>query len=195
MDGSLSGKVAVVTGASSGIGLATARALADAGAILVVAARSNERLEQTARDLGITATAIPTDVTSTKEVDDLLDKTLELHGRIDILRAERTARLKAQVAAGSFHAPSPTSLDRPIFEGTGELPEETELEPLDLAGLGDDELWAEIRRLEKEEYDISLNRRVMHAQIDIIRAERAKRSRGGDHVDPGDLGSILGGGG
>ena len=52
MDGSLSGKVAVVTGASSGIGLATARALADAGALLVVAARSTERLEQAARDLG-----------------------------------------------------------------------------------------------------------------------------------------------
>ena len=93
-----------------------------------------------------------------------------LHGRIDILRAERTSRLKAQVAAGSFHAPSPATLD-------------------------DDELWAEIRRLEKEEDDISLSRRVMHAQIDIIRAERKKRTHGGDHVDPDDLGSILGGGG
>ena len=118
-----------------------------------------------------------------------------LHGRIDILRAERTSRLKAQVTAGSFHAPSPTSLERPIFEGTGDLPEESELEPLDLASLDDDELWAEIRRLEKEEDDISLSRRVKHAQIDIIRAERAKRTRGGDHVDPDDLGSILGGGG
>ena len=118
-----------------------------------------------------------------------------LHGRIDILRAERTARLKAQVAAGSFQAPSPTSLDRPIFEGTGELPEESDLEPLDLASLDDDALWAEIRRLEKEEDDISLDRRVKHAQIDIIRAERTKRARGGDHVDPDDLGAILGGGG
>ena len=52
MDRSLSGKVAVVTGASSGIGLATARALADAGALLVVAARSTEKLEQAAHDLG-----------------------------------------------------------------------------------------------------------------------------------------------
>ena len=61
-----------------------------------------------------------------------------LHGRIDILRAERTSRLKAQVAAGSFQAPSPSSFERPIFEGTGELPEESELEPLDLASLDDD---------------------------------------------------------
>jgi len=41
---------------------------------------------------------------------------------------------------------------------------------------------------------ISLTRRVMHGQIDIIRAERAKRARSGQHVDAGDLGSILGGG-
>jgi ribitol 2-dehydrogenase len=87
MDNSLSKKVAVVTGASSGIGLATARALAVAGALLVVAARSTERLEQAARDLDGAATAIPTDVTSTREVDHLLEKTIELHGRIDILIA------------------------------------------------------------------------------------------------------------
>lgn len=118
-----------------------------------------------------------------------------LHGRIDILRAERTARLKAQVAAGSFEAHTPTSLDRPIYEGTGEVPADEDLEPLpDLATMDDDALWAEIRRLEQEEDDISLNRRVIHAQIDIVSAERAKRARAGEHVDAGDLGSILGGG-
>ena len=87
MDRSLSGKVAVVTGASSGIGLATARALANAGAVLVVAARSIEKLEQAVRDLGGEATAIATDVRSTTEVDHLVDQTMELHGRIDILIA------------------------------------------------------------------------------------------------------------
>jgi hypothetical protein len=119
-----------------------------------------------------------------------------LHGRIDILRAERTGRLKAQVAAGSFESTPPSSLDRPLYTGTGDLPSETELDPLpDLANMDDDSLWAEIRRLEQEEDDISLNRRVMHAQIDIIRAERAKRARGGgDHIEPNDLGPILGGG-
>ena len=119
-----------------------------------------------------------------------------LHGRIDILRAERTNRLKAQVAAGQFAAPLPTSLERPLYEGTGEVPDEAELTPLDLEGMDDDALWAEIRRLEREEDDISLRRRFLHGQIDILRAERAKRDRGaGEHVDPGDLGSILGRGG
>jgi hypothetical protein len=118
-----------------------------------------------------------------------------LHGRIDILRAERTERLRAQVASGSFETHPPDNLERPIYEGTGDVPSETDLTPLpDLAAMDDAQLWAEIRRLEHEEDDISLNRRVMHAQIDIIRAERTKRSRGGEHVDAGDLGSILGGG-
>ena len=118
-----------------------------------------------------------------------------LHGRIDILRGERTARLKAQVAAGSFQAHSPTSLERPLYAGTGEISADADLEPLpDLASMDDDALWAEVRRLETEEDDISLNRRVLHAQIDIISAERTKRSRAGQHVDADDLGSILGGG-
>ncbi len=114
MNRSLSGKVAVVTGASSGIGLATARALADAGALLVVAARSTERLEQAARDLGSAATAIPTDVTSTAEVDDLLDKTHELHGRIDILIANAGI-----YAGGDFVANDVTQLLRLIDTNVG----------------------------------------------------------------------------
>jgi hypothetical protein len=118
-----------------------------------------------------------------------------LHGRIDILRKERTERLKAQVAAGSFESVAPASFERSIYEGTGELPEEGELTPLpDLASFDDAALWAEIRRLEQEEDDISLNRRVLHAQIDIVRAERSKRSRSGEHVDAADVGPILGGG-
>ena len=114
MDRSLSGKVAVVTGASSGIGLATARALADAGALLVIAARSAERLEQAARDLGGAATAIATDVTSTKEVDDLIAKTIELHGRIDILIANAGI-----YAGGDFVANDVTQLLRLIDTNVG----------------------------------------------------------------------------
>ncbi len=116
-----------------------------------------------------------------------------LHGRIDILRAERTARLKAQVAAGSFEPHAPTTLERSIYDGAGDVPLETEPTPVDLESMDDDELWQEIRHLEAEEDDISLSRRVLHGQIDILRAERAKRGRSGAHVDPEDLGPILGG--
>jgi ribitol 2-dehydrogenase len=114
VDRSLSGKVAVVTGASSGIGLATARALSDAGALLVVAARSTDRLEQAARELGGAATAITTDVTSTDEVDDLLDKTIELHGRIDILIANAGI-----YAGGDFVGNDVTQLLRLIDTNVG----------------------------------------------------------------------------
>ena len=119
-----------------------------------------------------------------------------LHGRIDILRAERTGRLKAQVAAGSLDMPSPASLERSIYTGTGDVPAEHELDALpELSSLDDDALRAEIRALEQEEDDISLGRRVLHAQIDIASAERTKRARReGGHVAADDLGSILGGG-
>jgi hypothetical protein len=119
-----------------------------------------------------------------------------LHGRIDILRGERTARLKAQVAAGTIDVPSPTSLERSIYAGTGEVPAEHDLEALpDLSTIDDDAIRTMIRGLEQEEDDISLGRRVLHAQIDIARAERTKRSRSdGAHIDAGDIGSILGGG-
>jgi ribitol 2-dehydrogenase len=106
--------VAVVTGASSGIGLATARALADAGALLVLAARSTERLDQAARDLGSAVTAIPADVTSTSEVDHLVDKTMELHGRIDIMIANAGI-----YAGGDFVANDVTQLLRLIDTNVG----------------------------------------------------------------------------
>ena len=114
MDRSLSEKVAVVTGASSGIGLAIARALADAGALVVVAARSTDKLEQAARDLGGAATAIRTDVTSTSEVDDLLSQTMELHGRIDIMIANAGVYV-----GGDFVASDLTQLLRLIDTNVG----------------------------------------------------------------------------
>ena len=114
MNRSLSEKVALVTGASSGIGLATARALADAGALLVLAARSGEKLEQAAHDLGGAATAIVTDVTSTKEVDELIAKTIQLHGRIDILIANAGI-----YAGGDFVANDVTQLLRLIDTNVG----------------------------------------------------------------------------
>lgn len=84
----LSGQVAIVTGASRGIGKAIALALAGHGARVVLAARTVRDLEAAAAELrsaGHAAIAIPTDIGVEKEVEGLVSKTLESYGRIDIL--------------------------------------------------------------------------------------------------------------
>ena len=116
-----------------------------------------------------------------------------LHARIDVLRGARVDRLRTQVENGTLDLPAPAALERPIFEGTGEPPEEHDVDISDIAALSDDELRSTILELEREEDDISLYRRVLHGRIDILRAERERRRRGGLHVEPNDLGPILGG--
>jgi NAD(P)-dependent dehydrogenase (short-subunit alcohol dehydrogenase family) len=84
----LTGQVAIVTGAGRGIGKAIALGLAQAGADVVVAARTTEEIEDTAliiRDLGRKALAIPIDVRDMDQIFGMLDKTLASFSRIDIL--------------------------------------------------------------------------------------------------------------
>jgi NADP-dependent 3-hydroxy acid dehydrogenase YdfG len=84
----LAGDVAIVTGASSGIGEATAAALADAGASVVLAARRTEELEALAERIesaGGDALVVPTDVTDEGDIDALVDATTDEYGRIDVL--------------------------------------------------------------------------------------------------------------
>ena len=81
MDLGLKGRACIVTGASSGIGLATARALAAEGARLLLAARGEEKLEQAAGELD--ATAVPLDVTAPEAGRRLVDACQEAHGRLD----------------------------------------------------------------------------------------------------------------
>ncbi len=83
----LRGKVVVITGGSSGIGAATARAMAAEGARLVLAARSAEKLQEVIASLpeGTDAIAITTDVGVEEEVKHLMERTLERFGAIDIL--------------------------------------------------------------------------------------------------------------
>ncbi len=81
-------KVAIVTGAGSGIGRATALALLDAGYAVVLAGRRREALERTAADAGPTrarALVIPTDVTDPASVLSLFEATCKTFGRLDLL--------------------------------------------------------------------------------------------------------------
>lgn len=85
---SLHGRVALVTGASSGIGAATARLLAQQGATVVLAARRAEPLHALAREIeqrGARALAVPTDVSDRAAIDALVAQAVAAYGRIDVL--------------------------------------------------------------------------------------------------------------
>jgi NAD(P)-dependent dehydrogenase (short-subunit alcohol dehydrogenase family) len=85
---SLDGRVAIVTGASSGLGVAFARTLAEAGADVALGARRVDRLEETCRlveDAGRRALAVATDVTKVDDCQNLVDTTMAEFGRVDVL--------------------------------------------------------------------------------------------------------------
>jgi short-subunit dehydrogenase len=82
------GKVAIITGASEGIGLATARRFASEGAKLVLVARSQEKLQALAQELATSdceAIARPADMRDQKAVESMISETFAYFGRIDIL--------------------------------------------------------------------------------------------------------------
>src|SRR5688572_14065642 len=80
----LDGRVAIVTGASSGIGTRFARVLDAAGAKVVVAARRADRLDALVKELD-NGTAVACDVSVDADVDRLVSATLEEHGQVDVL--------------------------------------------------------------------------------------------------------------
>jgi ribitol 2-dehydrogenase len=103
----LDGKVAVVTGASTGIGRAVACELLGRGADVVIAARSQERLDEAAAALGPGCAAVVADVTRADDVRRLIDGTLKSHGAIDILVANAGVYV-----GGDLWESDPEALDR-----------------------------------------------------------------------------------
>ena len=78
-------QIAVIVGSSSGMGRAAAVSYAEQGAKVVLAARSVDKLEELATQIGDDALVCPTDVEDSAQVESLIQKTIDTFGRVDIL--------------------------------------------------------------------------------------------------------------
>jgi len=96
----LQNKVAILTGASSGIGRAVAYELSRHGVKQVLTGRSKNRLATLAEELGSDTIAVPADMTSPKDIRSLVDQTLNHFGRIDILLANAGIYIPGDVING-----------------------------------------------------------------------------------------------
>jgi NAD(P)-dependent dehydrogenase (short-subunit alcohol dehydrogenase family) len=84
MGARFAGKVVLVTGGGSGIGLATAKAFAAEGATVVVAGRDGQRLASAVKEIGDAASAVTVDVTDSADVARMVSTVVERHGGLDV---------------------------------------------------------------------------------------------------------------
>ena len=85
MTGLLADRVVVVSGVGPGLGKAICRRMADAGATVVLAARTESRLAEIAVELGENTLVVPTDITDDTAVDNLRERVIDRFGRVDVL--------------------------------------------------------------------------------------------------------------
>ena len=108
LSGAIRGKVVLITGASSGIGKATAIKCGAAGAKVLLVARTPEKLEETKREVeeaGGTAHIHPCDLSDIPDVERMANEVLQEHGRVDILvnNAGRSIRRSVELSYDRFH--------------------------------------------------------------------------------------------
>lgn len=121
----LAGKVAVVTGGSSGIGFATARAFRDEGATVFITGRRKEALDIAVAELGPEVTAVVCDVSVSSELDAFYEVVREQAGRIDVLVANAgvgTAAPFGEVTEDVVESVFATNVKGTIFTVQGALP-------------------------------------------------------------------------
>jgi NAD(P)-dependent dehydrogenase (short-subunit alcohol dehydrogenase family) len=108
LSGAIGGKVVMITGASSGIGKATAKKAGEAGATVLLVARTPEKLEETKAEIeeaGGTAFIHRCDLSDTDDVERMAAEALEQHGHVDVLvnNAGRSIRRSVKLAYDRFH--------------------------------------------------------------------------------------------
>jgi ribitol 2-dehydrogenase len=96
----LNGKVVIITGASSGIGASTARLMSPLGCRMTLAARSEDKLEALAESLEAETLVVPTDVTVPSDIQNMVDKTVENFGRVDVMFANAGIYIPGQIEEG-----------------------------------------------------------------------------------------------
>jgi len=108
LEGNVGGKIVLITGASSGIGKTSALRLAEAGAHVLLVARSADKLEETAAEiaeLGGMATIYQADASNLEDCDRLIAEVLANHGFVDVLinNAGRSIRRSLELSYDRFH--------------------------------------------------------------------------------------------
>jgi len=122
-------KVVLITGASAGIGLATARRFAVTGAKVALAARSVEKLNQLADELhgqGHEAIVVPTDMSNKAEVDGLIEAAVRRYGRVDILinnAGQATAGTIADVSIDHYRQIIDLNMFGPLYAMQAVIPQ------------------------------------------------------------------------
>jgi short-subunit dehydrogenase len=128
MNMELKDKVVLITGASAGIGLATARSLAAAGAKVALAARSTDKLTQLAEELqrdGHAVLVVTTDMRNQAEVAQLVEATVQHYGQIDVLinnAGQAVAGTVAEVDVDQFQQVIELNVFGPVYAMQATVP-------------------------------------------------------------------------